>query len=321
MKHYIKTCSVCGAKYPTDSSTGDTEFINHLQYGKTLQPCYRCGQLLLTDIIEPAIAKDVFIPKKGLLMSNSAYEKKIEKYNRMMQESVERLKDTEYALLLKRKGFSVPDEYLPENEQSKAGKKAARISAEESAQNAESEGKYKDTKKGEIITLGVYNGIPIKWRVLDHYGDYVLVISQYGICKVPFYTGGSITTDKKTQQLECSDEMKVWNASIVRDYLNYKFYDAVFSDDEKESISYPVDGRQEEDRLFLMNRADIQKYFDSDHDALVAHLYNSKDAAMYWIKGITRGYCNAIGYRGNIVTSVPASDNNVTVRPMMWIKG
>lgn len=323
MRSYQSVCPARKGDGPQPhemADAGESVFVHHVQYGQAIMYCRFCGKPMPTGFTEPATACDAFVPKKGLFMSKRGFEEKTAKFTRMMFDSLSRMRVPEYAMLVKEFGGRVPDAALPPGEQSKAGKAFETILAKDASLSPEVESKYQELKKGDSITLGRYRGVPIQWSILDRIGDHVLVISRDCICKAPYYVGRKYPLDRSTGRLLCSDESDLWMVSFVRRFLNYEFFDSAFSSEEKYMISYPVDGREEEEQLFILNRTDLHKYFDSDPDALTANLFQTKDPVMYWIRGLTRGRCNAIGYRGNLLTDVSPDDDNTAIRPMMWVR-
>lgn len=132
-------------------------------------------------------------------------------------------------------------------------------------------GPMMDLEVGDTFTFGTYeqdnnfnNGQePIKWIVLEKQGDYILVISKYGL-------------DSRRYHYEAADV--TWEDSSIRSWLNGTFYNTAFTDAEKRSIvlSYadadwnPVydtyAGNATMDDIFLLSIWEAEVYF-SDVEA------------------------------------------------------
>ncbi len=122
----------------------------------------------------------------------------------------------------------------------------------------------------EPIIFGTYTfedcgkKLPIKWNVLDIQGNKVLVISEYGLKYSNKY------------QYHSDDDGK-WESSCIRDWLNNKFLNSSFSENEKTSIAlttvlphynpkYETDsGNATTDKVFLLSVYEVEKYLPSDN--------------------------------------------------------
>ena len=90
---------------------------------------------------------------------------------------------------------------------------------------------FGDIAVGEYVTFGSYeqdndksNGSePIGWIVLDHQDGKTLLYSRYGLDYKPF---NDVKKPEDTTWAECS----------LRTWMNTEMYDAMFTDEEKESV-------------------------------------------------------------------------------------
>ena len=89
-----------------------------------------------------------------------------------------------------------------------------------------------------MIEFGVYDGKPIKWRILKNDIDSVYVLSEEGLCS------------KKFTEHYSND----WNNSDLRKWLNGKFYSDSFNDDEKSKII-----RSNDDLITLLSKEEAEK--------------------------------------------------------------
>jgi len=155
--------------------------------------------------------------------------------------------------------------------------KEAAILAEE-ARKAEEKAKKQALSEeylsvGDIITYGLYeqdgngeNGLePIEWKVLDIEDGKALIISEKVLdCRVYNIEAKKIT----------------WEESDMREWLNDIFYNASFTEEEKErilkttvvdreNVAKNVDpGNNTEDKIFLLDYTEVLNYFSFDTDRI-----------------------------------------------------
>ncbi|GIO57660.1 DUF6273 domain-containing protein [Paenibacillus cineris] len=122
---------------------------------------------------------------------------------------------------------------------------------------------HRNLKPGEIITFGTYpqsadgQKLAIQWRVLHHSGSELFVLSEY-ILDCRRYHGKN--ADLKWR--ECME--MTWQDCDLREWLNDEFYNAAFSDAEKQFIkTTPCTDNGEgcpdtEDKVFLLSAAELE---------------------------------------------------------------
>lgn len=123
---------------------------------------------------------------------------------------------------------------------------------------------YQNLKPGEWITFGTYpqsadgQELAIQWRVLQHSGSELFVLSEY-ILDCKRYHGKS--ADLKWR--ECTE--MTWHDSDLRKWLNDEFYNAAFRDAEKQLIqtTHCTDNGEgcpdTEDKVFLLSVAELEE--------------------------------------------------------------
>lgn len=116
---------------------------------------------------------------------------------------------------------------------------------------------------GDYITFGVYeqdnnleNGKePLEWRVLQIEGDEMLVITEYGLDCVPYSTAGGYAR---------------WRTATLRTWLSSDFYNAAFTDDEKQAIiTKEITNWREKpttDPVILLDTDQAKRLFSSHED-------------------------------------------------------
>lgn len=181
-------------------------------------------------------------------------------------------------------------------------------------------GKYPQGKNGEIK--------PIIWKILDITKQYVFVISKYALDCMAFHN---------------ESRLESWEDSDMRAWLNGKFYNEAFSNNEKEKIiktkvSDGASGRGTYtlDHVSLLNYTDAKEYFRSDEErkckpTLYAQSHGGytggidHDSAWYWLRNFgTYSYnpcCDIVNPGGQINCSGPevTVTSPYCVRPIMWI--
>lgn len=128
----------------------------------------------------------------------------------------------------------------------------------------------KQAKVGDYVVFGQYeqdndtsNGKEdVEWLVLDVQEDRALLISKYLLDSEPYNT---------------TDDHVTWETCTLRKWLNDEFINTAFSDMEKAQIptvtlsdddfNNSMDmGNATQDRIFLLNPSDANRYFGSDDE-------------------------------------------------------
>ena len=128
----------------------------------------------------------------------------------------------------------------------------------------------KQAKVGDYVVFGQYeqdndtsNGKEdVEWLVLDVQEDRALLISKYLLDSKPYNT---------------TDDHVTWETCTLRKWLNDEFINTAFSDMEKAQIptvtlsdddyNNSMDmGNATQDRIFLLNTGDANRYFGSDDE-------------------------------------------------------
>lgn len=127
-------------------------------------------------------------------------------------------------------------------------------------------GRFRDAKKGDIITFGSYeqdgntaNGAePIEWDVLDVQKDRILVVSHYVLDAVPYNTTETDVT---------------WEACSLRKWMNEDFFYDAFSKEEQAAILetevvnrtvewHAVTESNTMDKVFCLGFDEIKRYYE-----------------------------------------------------------
>ncbi|MCR4621019.1 MAG: DUF6273 domain-containing protein [Clostridiales bacterium] len=199
-------------------------------------------------------------------------------------------------------------------------------------------------KAGDKLYLGTYeqddetdNGPePIEWIVLDRNdkGEYLL-ITRYGLDAVAF---NETDTDVN------------WEHSSLRQWLNTVFFNAAFSPAEQELIAAARlkpgrnpkfgtnPGAATDDRVFLLNLEEAEKYFRRDTDRrCAATLYarekgawlgsgykvDREDACWWWLRSPGEDSVHAAAvtnYGGTDIFGQYITNTGGCVRPAIWSK-
>lgn len=189
---------------------------------------------------------------------------------------------------------------------------------------------------GQVVTMGEFeqdddetNGKePMKWDVIDVKDNRALLIAHDLVEYVQYNnTKTSIT----------------WENSSLRQWMNGAFYDATFSPDEKQKIlstrtenrnsSNGVDGGNDTyDKVFSLSTDEARMYFSGDNQRKVRYTehikhYNLCGDSQYewwWLRSPGEYAYNAalVDNQGKIVEihGDPVDDNDIAVRPAMWIR-
>ncbi len=188
---------------------------------------------------------------------------------------------------------------------------------------------------GDLITFGSYEQDydtrkpekPISWKVLDEVEGCYLLISEYGLDVEPY--------DFEYQDM-------TWENCSLRAWLNSDFFDSAFSEEEKQIIKtaqvkaednpeYGTKaGNDTQDKVFLLNISEAEKYFSSDESRQCkATGYAVYDGA--WVDATTGAYewwlrspgeNNSYAATVNSYGSIDYEGGNlfeVVVRPALWI--
>ena len=196
-------------------------------------------------------------------------------------------------------------------------------------------GKYKNITK-LYVTFGMeVNGEshnPLEWEVLDYdeKNNKVLLLSRYLIEEKPYYYMNPVT-----------DKRVTWAESTIRKWLNNDFYKAVFSEEEMALIkkvkivnkdneeSKTKGGKNTKDKIFLLSRSEVQKYFDpesldSDSQARICR-YKNGEPGEWWLRSPGIGKAGKKSSAASYVDTTGcvysnfAITNYVGIRPAVWI--
>ena len=195
---------------------------------------------------------------------------------------------------------------------------------------------------GDTVIFGVYeqdgsraNGPEwIEWLVLDKEEGRILVISKYGL---------------SSQAYNATNTSVTWEHCSLRDFLNRHFLNDAFSEEEQARIptvtvraeqnpGFDVDsGEDTQDKLFVLNVQEADRYFSSDEarrcvptpntaaqGACVSITYESegRGTCWWWLRqpGRRNNLAACIDEDGSIHPSgYDHSLDDVAVRPAMWI--
>ena len=194
---------------------------------------------------------------------------------------------------------------------------------------------------GSVITFGNYEQDnnttdgkeEIEWIVLDRQDDNLLLISKYALDYMPYNT---------------DYEEVNWESCTVRAWLNDTFLSSAFSDDEQAMIltttvvaeedpDPAIDiGNDTQDKVFLLNTSEADKYFSSADDRVcTATAYaiaqaqipsfpgdDGKTNCWWWLRspgfdnyGVAYIYSDGgINYNGGGV-----NDCDCALRPALWV--
>ena len=183
-------------------------------------------------------------------------------------------------------------------------------------------------KKGEPITLGVFAGEPVVWRVLATEGNRVLLISESVLDTQPYHKEKTVVS---------------WETCTLRVWLNSVFYEETFRDHEKTAILTTLvinddnpwlgtdGGNDTTDRIFLMSYAEKDRYYGTNAAGCGATAYaysrgvsaGPSGTCNYWLRspGTFRYTAGYVGTAGIAPTYGETVNNGLFgVRPLMWIE-
>ena len=189
---------------------------------------------------------------------------------------------------------------------------------------------------GDFITFGHYepdndtaNGQePIEWRVLEINGSEALIISRFVLDVQPYNEGYTYTN---------------WSKCSLRPWLNEEFYNAAFSDEDKQIILTKVienwEDADTEDTVFLLDNWQAKSLFADHPDRQVLPTEYAKAQgswqskkygpgnAQWWLRTISwvkRNMASYVAGSGGVMTCGGTSDGRVDnhkwgVRPAIYI--
>ena len=194
----------------------------------------------------------------------------------------------------------------------------------------------KDCSVGDRIKFGkyeqdnvIYNGKEdVEWKILAKNGNKILVISEYAL---------------DCQMFNSSLNDVTWESCSVRRWLNDTFYNAAFSEDEKQLISavnvpadrnpdYVVDpGNATKDKVFLLSVREANRYFGTAEERQCkATTYtsgfdineNDSGYCWWWLRspGHSASYTASIRIDGTVCsTGNYVINSGIAIRPALWI--
>ncbi len=143
---------------------------------------------------------------------------------------------------------------MEKKEEEEKKKKAEQKEIKEETETAESVKPKADKKDFQTVTYGSYNGNALTWFVLKKEDDKSLLITEQGIGEMPF------------KEATIAEEA-YWDESTLRTWLNENFYNAAFSDGQKEGIlTTEVEDyeRVTSDKVFLLSSNQVDEYFPTE---------------------------------------------------------
>ncbi len=163
----------------------------------------------------------------------------------------------------------------------------------------------------------------IKWRVLERKDGQVLLISDCILDAIIFSRKNEVISD--------------WKNSFIREWLNDYFYNAAFTEEEKNAIiksKIETDGEETEDKVFLLSTEDVTNrslYFTNDSERVAKQtIYAVRRGAQTGDESAGRWWLRTHGTRENTVQVVRANgslaensytvmSNDCGVRPAIWV--
>ncbi len=183
---------------------------------------------------------------------------------------------------------------------------------------------FKTTEVGDVLEFGSYeqdndtsNGQePIEWIVLQKEEDKVLLLSKKCLDCKPY--------NKELKKV-------AWKGCTLRKWLNRKFLNTAFSEDEEKyivlsEVAY-VNSKgmaQVEDRIFLLNEGQVGLYKKKSQAeateyavAKGAYVSASTGGSTWWVRSPSGKFTTSFGQVGS--SSRPLNDETIGVRPAMWV--
>lgn len=197
--------------------------------------------------------------------------------------------------------------------------------------------KTKAAQAGDSIFWGCYEQDNIKdngnenieWVVLDRKGDNLFLISKYVLDSQPYNSSGAKVT---------------WETCSLRTWLNDDFYNAAFSEKEKEVIHTTIvsadknpsfnlaQGNNTQDKMFLLSVQEVNKYFGLEKARQCSAtqyaisrgsmVLTQKKLGWWWLRtsGNIQSRATNIEFDGAVnVFGNEAYLESGSVRPVMWI--
>ena len=192
---------------------------------------------------------------------------------------------------------------------------------------------------GNVIIFGHYeqdndlsNGAePIEWLVLTEEEGRMLLLSRYGL---------------DGQQYHSSFAEITWENCLLRQWLNGEFFEAAFTDTERESIEKVINdtpanpeagtdgGSDTADSVFLLSIDEVLRYFPSVKDRTCKATDYAKgkgvlvdrvndDNSFWWLRSPGYSpYSAAIVYSNGLLYMYGSSVTNSArvIRPALWLK-
>lgn len=118
-----------------------------------------------------------------------------------------------------------------------------------------------------IVTLGTWDGEPIRWIVLKESKLGSVVISKDGLFEMPF--------DYKSRD---------WSDSDIRAYLNREFFQQAFrAEERKRIINTIIDGQKTD--IFLLSKEEVENWMTENerHCAGVWFLRSRRDSRYIYV--------------------------------------
>ena len=189
---------------------------------------------------------------------------------------------------------------------------------------------------GEIVTFGTYPQIrysgeaqPIAWRVMDVQDGKALLLSDKVLDMVRF--------NEKYQDV-------TWETSLLRAWLNGRFYETAFSGGEKAAIVSVAlhtpdnakhgtkGGADTEDKVFALSIEELERYFPAAADRRAAptghaaedgvYTYGETGYAIWWLRspGYVQYAASRVGVGGTVADTIYDDVRaHRGVRPALWV--
>ena len=145
---------------------------------------------------------------------------------------------------------------------------------------------------------------PVMWQILEIRDKQVLLISKYALDAVPF----------------SSDPRSVWDTSRLKEWLNNDFYNAAFTESEKQYIGSSAAGD-----LFVLSADELPEYFPRIGSRVGVSTPYAKEKAhrqydnqIWWLRTTLEDPAGSAGYvdeNGEIRYTADKSISYVVVRP------
>jgi hypothetical protein len=193
-----------------------------------------------------------------------------------------------------------------------------------------------EVKAGDIVKFGHYeqganteNGEEVEWLVLDVKENEALLISKYVLENRAFN--------------DADNSGSIWENSSIRNWLNDEFLKTAFTEKEQEAILIstvdnneerqgsdfwfmlrePVEGKETEDKIYILSYAEALEYFKSDSDRaaeVTKHVYNNMG---WWLRSPGMLKSNAMTVKDTGAVNENESTwetSTIGVRPVMKVK-